>query len=271
MESNTSESNSSSPFSSSDLPLAVDCQQPTQQTNKDNNDSKNTKTSTSDTESPTISNIPDTTSATKPTTVAKTNAPNSSPPLATEFLAVLSDYTNILSRIARENADLVAAYRLIATSRVRMARAFDDVAKARQRMARLFERAREQQTQQTQQQASEGCAGSGDVDAMKALQLDSRRWEIMRGYERLYRERKRVEREMLTVEKEKERRVDAEWVLAMFSRVAEKGLFEAPVVVERREGRGEEHEGDVGGEDGDDGDDDDDEEESAEEEHWKLA
>ncbi|KAK7531752.1 uncharacterized protein J3D65DRAFT_127688 [Phyllosticta citribraziliensis] len=258
MDSNTSysKSNSISTFSS-DHPPTVNCEQPTQQTNNDNNtkastsDTETVNISTSTTENPSISNIPNAT--TEHTTVNKTktkptNSLNSHFTLATEFLAVLSDYTEILSRIEHENAALLAAYRLIATSRARMTRAFNDVAKARQRMARLFERAREQQIQQTQ--ASEACAGSDDADTMKALQLDARRWDIMRGYERLYRERKRVEREMLSVEKDKERRVDAEWVLAMFSRVAEKGLFEAPVVVERREGRGGEGEGDLDDEDG---------------------
>ncbi|KAK7562925.1 hypothetical protein IWX49DRAFT_551841 [Phyllosticta citricarpa] len=172
--------------------------------------------------------------------------------LSAEIYATLALYDDILTRIACENAELHAAHARIAASRSRMTRAFDDVAKGRQRMAGLFKRARSSPPTATQRGVLD--MGGQALDVLGNLNLEKRRWDIMRRYEALYRERKQLERDVAA--KQEKRRADEVWVQAMFSRVAEKGLFEAPVVVQRQqqaahvikdedEGDGDCHEGEM--------------------------
>ncbi|KAK7523839.1 hypothetical protein IWZ03DRAFT_428513 [Phyllosticta citriasiana] len=172
--------------------------------------------------------------------------------LSAEIHATLALYDDILMRIACENAELHAAHARIAASRSRMTRAFDDVAKGRQRMAGLFERARSSAPTATQRSVLD--MGGQALDVLGNLDLEKRRWDIMRRYEALYRERKQLERDFTA--KQEKRRADEVWVQAMFSRVAEKGLFEAPVVVQKQqqaahvikdedEGDGDGHEGEM--------------------------
>ncbi|KAK7614970.1 hypothetical protein JOL62DRAFT_553100 [Phyllosticta paracitricarpa] len=151
--------------------------------------------------------------------------------LSAEIYATLALYDDILTRIACENAELHAAHARIAASRSRMTRAFDDVAKGRQRMAGLFKRARSSPPTATQRGVLD--MGGQALDVLGNLNLEKRRWDIMRRYEALYRERKQLERDVAA--KQEKRRADEVWVQAMFSRVAEKGLFEAPVVVQRQQ------------------------------------
>ncbi|KAK8221518.1 hypothetical protein IWZ01DRAFT_478399 [Phyllosticta capitalensis] len=175
------------------------------------------------------------------------------PDLAAEANAILAEYDNILLRIEQENADILASARRLAASRKNMTRAFDDVAKLRQRMSTIFEKARAASTAAHPSPSPTPNApyGGGTSNAdnnpatrpahhthkrtpseLAALDLERRRWDVMTRYEALCRERKAADAEVQKMEEKRAK--DAEWIHGMFFRVAEKGLFEAAVVREKK-------------------------------------
>ncbi|KAL1392644.1 hypothetical protein HDK64DRAFT_250965 [Phyllosticta capitalensis] len=174
--------------------------------------------------------------------------------LAAEANAILAEYDSILLRIEQENADILASARRLAASRKNMTRAFDDVAKLRQRMSTIFEKARAASaaahpspspTPNTPYGGTSTSNANNSPAAMPAhhthkrtpselaaLDLERRRWDVMTRYEALCRERKAADAEVTKMEEKRGK--DAEWIHAMFFRVAEKGLFEAAVVREKK-------------------------------------
>ncbi|KAK8225385.1 hypothetical protein HDK77DRAFT_487484 [Phyllosticta capitalensis] len=177
------------------------------------------------------------------------------PDLAAEANAILAEYDSILLRIEQENADILASARRLAASRKNMTRAFDDVAKLRQRMSTIFEKARAASTaahpspSPTPNSPYGGGTGNANADnnpaarparhthkrtpsELAALDLERRRWDVMTRYEALCRERKAADAEVAKMEEKRGK--DAEWIHGMFFRVAEKGLFEAAVVREKK-------------------------------------